>query len=617
MESVIYLLKVNAAIAVFYLVYRLCYRRDTFFSLRRYLLLGMFCIPVIYPFLDFSQWFMRHATLTEAAVTYMHYLPELNIVSSRPAGQIHSFGDCALWCYAAVAGVLFVRLCVRLFRIVRFRWRCTPARIENHPVYCLQTKAAPFSFFNWIFICPEMHRPAEIREIMAHELVHVRQHHSLDVLLSEIVCACCWMNPLAWMLKNEIRRNLEFLVDSRVIKGGVNVKSYQYHLLQLACRPSQITISNQFNISPLKERIMMLNTKQSPKVKLVAYTLLLPLAFLFLVANNAGAVVDRLSGLVAPKNSTSAYIQENEFEIGGLLADADNGQPIPGANIIVQGTNRGTLSGSDGRFTLKVSEGECLLFFHSGYTGITYPVQTTQGDLGKIRMKRNKKTPDEVVVIGYGTMPADKSTPANSDVFVVVEQMPEFPGGMEAMMQFLGENIRYPQSAQQNGIQGRVVCSFVIDSSGVITDARIEKGVDPALDREALRVVYSMPAWKPGKQRGKAVAVAYTIPVNFRLQGESAAPKMEEITVTNFAPRFPNDIFYLKDRDKMPVFYLDNVETPYSSIQTLNAHCIESITILKDQTATGLYGKVGENGAILITTKAAEKRKAIETDSIR
>ena len=107
---------------------------------------------------------------------------------------------------------------------------------------------------------------------------------------------------------------------------------------------------------------------------------------------------------------------------------------------------------------------------------------------------------------------------SSQQIFTVVETMPEFPGGQGALLQYLAKSIKYPVIAQENGIQGRVSCSFVVNKDGSIVDAEVIRGVDPSLDKEALRVINSMPKWSPGKQRGKAVRVKYTVPVTFRLQ---------------------------------------------------------------------------------------------------
>ncbi len=103
-------------------------------------------------------------------------------------------------------------------------------------------------------------------------------------------------------------------------------------------------------------------------------------------------------------------------------------------------------------------------------------------------------------------------------VFDVVEQMPSFPGGQTALMEYLSKNVKYPVVAQENGVQGRVVVSFVVEKDGSVTDVQVVRSVDPSLDREAVRVISSMPKWIPGKQNGQAVRVKYNVPVSFRLQ---------------------------------------------------------------------------------------------------
>ena len=123
----------------------------------------------------------------------------------------------------------------------------------------------------------------------------------------------------------------------------------------------------------------------------------------------------------------------------------------------------------------------------------------------------------EIAVAAPPPPPAPKPE-VSTKVFDVVEEMPSFPGGQGALMSYLASNIKYPVVAQENGVQGRVIVSFVVERDGSISDVRVARSVDPSLDREAQRVVKSMPRWKPGKQNGSAVRVKYTVPVVFRLQ---------------------------------------------------------------------------------------------------
>ena len=126
---------------------------------------------------------------------------------------------------------------------------------------------------------------------------------------------------------------------------------------------------------------------------------------------------------------------------------------------------------------------------------------------------------NQAVEIKYVPVAVEEEEPEEQTIFEVVEQMPEFPnGGMAGLMQYLSKNIKYPTIAQENGTQGRVTVQFVVNRDGSIVDAKVLRGVDPYLDKEAIRVISSMPKWKPGMQRGKAVRVKYTVPVMFRLQ---------------------------------------------------------------------------------------------------
>lgn len=132
----------------------------------------------------------------------------------------------------------------------------------------------------------------------------------------------------------------------------------------------------------------------------------------------------------------------------------------------------------------------------------------------------NTEDNDETeVVIAAPVEIAEEPEPEEEEVFVVVETMPEFPGGQAALFKYLSENVKYPVIAQENGIQGRVICQFTVNKDGSIVDVNVVRtGGDPSLDKEAVRVIKSMPKWNPGKQRGKAVRVKYTVPVNFKLQ---------------------------------------------------------------------------------------------------
>lgn len=124
----------------------------------------------------------------------------------------------------------------------------------------------------------------------------------------------------------------------------------------------------------------------------------------------------------------------------------------------------------------------------------------------------------QAVEVKYVPVEVEEEEPEEQQIFQVVEEMPEFPGGMAECLKFLGKNIKYPTISQENGVQGKVIVQFVVNKDGTIVDPVVVRSVDPYLDKEALRVIKQMPKWKPGKQRGKAVRVKYTVPVTFKLQ---------------------------------------------------------------------------------------------------
>ena len=145
-------------------------------------------------------------------------------------------------------------------------------------------------------------------------------------------------------------------------------------------------------------------------------------------------------------------------------------------------------------------------------------LMSTKTAIGALDVKGNDDANGEVLKIKEAVAQPEPKLEVENKVFDVVEQMPSFPGGPQALMEYLSNNVKYPVVAQENGVQGRVVVSFVVERDGSITDVKVVRSVDPSLDKEASRVVKSMPRWIPGKQNGQAVRVKYNVPVAFRLQ---------------------------------------------------------------------------------------------------
>lgn len=479
----IYIIKVNVAIVLFYLLYRILFVRDTFFMVRRIYLLLSVVVSFVYPAIRLSESYIAHSAVSTQMLRYV-LLPEFEVMPNNaniatPLWQ--SAGNVMLYLYIFVASMLLLRMLLQFASLMRIRKSCTRNIILGVNVYASNQSISPFSFFDMIVINPNLHSQSEQSEILAHEQTHVKQKHSYDVVLFEMLCIVLWFNPFVWLTKREVRHNLEYLADKNVITQGFDSKSYQYHLLQLSYYTPSLFLTNKFNILPLKKRIFMMNRSKSPRILASKYLLIVPILFSLVFLSNAESFIQSASSL---NLEVDTKISKNQ--LASLQAAASNEAPS------LETTNAAVATNND--------------------TPIKQIVET--------------KPLPEVVVVSYGTAATDdKKTKTKAPeksinekvVFQDVEQMPQFPGGDNGLFKYLAESIRYPVDAQESGIQGRVICQFVIDENGQVNDVKVVRGVDASLDAEAIRVIKAMPKWTPAIHRGKNVSVQYTLPINFRL----------------------------------------------------------------------------------------------------
>ena len=561
-----YFLKINVAIALFYAFYRLFFYKDTFFTWRRVALLCFFAVSAVYPLLNIQTWITAQEPMVAMADLYADIvLPEFTLTPEKTTFDWKAILlQTAGFVYWGGVALLAARFLIQLAGIIRLAFRSRKTKIGNTNVHLLKQASGPFSFFHWIFIHPTSHTEDELSEILTHEQTHANQWHSIDVLVSEIVCTFCWFNPFAWLMKREIRTNLEYLADNRVLETGHDSKAYQYHLLGLSHHKAAATIYNSFNVLPLKKRIKMMNKKRTREIGRTKYLMFLPLAALLMIISNIEAVArttkevardvieaveDNLtSDPTAPDMEvatetapleTPAPQQDKDKLVTykGVVVDKD-GKAVEGAEFFVDGDyklpqGQSYVTGKNGNFSFKAFKNAKMIVIwkkDGKMMGVPVTVNKENNSNMKIVMDREWLNP-----------PADDP---DNPVFEVVEQMPEFPdGGMSGLMQFLSKNIRYPVNAQKNGTQGRVTVQFVVNADGSISNIGIIRGVDPELDGEAVRVISTMPNWKPGMQKGKAVRVKYTVPVMFRLSDNGQkeeykpVPKIDETVVVGYVPK--------------------------------------------------------------------------------
>ena len=462
-------------------------------------MLASLALACLYPMFLFSFGEDQKVVIHHAIAQYAsNLLPEVAVGAPSVSVEINVFDMLCLG-YLGVVIFLLGRIMIQVFSIFQLLKKRSRAVCFSTPIILLKGEVAPFSFFKWIFINPSLYELNDLQEIMVHEKAHADQYHSLDVMVSELLCTLFWINPAMWLLKGEIRRNLEFLADKRVVNSGIDRKAYQYHLLRLSHPSAAAQIVNKFNVSPLKKRIMMMNKKRTSKMGLLKYALLFPVVALLVLSSNVQAVVHQ-----GDYRDTVILVDKGKLIVSGTVVDQYN-RALRGVSVLIKNTAEGTHTGWDGKFMLAVDKGTELVFSHAGKKNMLVPVKV--GDRMRVRMLDDTSLP---------MVREPEYEGSDSDIFQVVEDMPQFLGG--SVQKYVAQHIKYPKEAMEKNIQGKVFVQFIISKTGEVTDVKVARAVHPLLDAEAIRVVQEMPNWKPGTQRGKAVRVSYTVPINFRLQ---------------------------------------------------------------------------------------------------
>ena len=375
----------------------------------------------------------------------------------------------------------------------------------------------------------------------------------------------------------------------------MDISDYQYHLVKLTYHETAAHLVNNFNVSQLKQRIIMMNKSKTPAPKLAKYLSIIPLALLLISVNSIYAAQNVVemeqNDIIDTELQDPPPVKKDADEVFVVV---EVNPEFPGGNeammkYLSDNVEYPTIAQENG------IQGRVICSMVVNKDGSISDVQVVRGvdpslDKEAVRVieampnwKPGKQKGNEVnvkytlpivfrlssnnhgmlkfdvaddmkEVVVTTDVNSDKKADTSDEVFVVVEENPEFPGGNEAMMKFLSENIEYPKIAHENGIQGRVILSMVVEKDGSVSEVKAVRGVDPSLDAEAIRVIESMPKWTPGKQKGKEVRVGYTLPVVFRI------PEKESGDIVK--AEFPggNDALmkYFIESIKYPVIAIEN-----------------------------------------------------------
>ncbi|MGQ9621426.1 MAG: TonB family protein [Bacteroidales bacterium] len=463
----VYMIKSAIFLEGFYLIYFLFLSRDTQYSRNRAFILFSVILSFILPCISFnikenSTIAYLGKTLSEIIVT-AEAQPlndiEGNISVTDISGLLFKiyFAGAVLFGLKLLADVVI--LIVLIVRNYDGNKRVIKFRGFNTP---------GFSAFGYIFINRSL-PDKDAEEIIRHEQTHLNRFHFFDILLIEIVKVLQWFNPVIYFINKSLRAVHEYQADDECINSGIGITGYRNLLMNILLDTRVFVASNSFsNPSLIRKRILMMTRKRSARTSNLKMVLAIPviIALAFLISACEKQITEKhqtqenIPSYVAPPNPLEIIVSPPIRPQTRTISETTIPEPFA--------KNTGTMPESDKAASFQSAE-------------------TNYGEI----------TPEEV--------------------FVVVEEMPKFPGGETALMEFIYRNIQYPEGAKQQGIEGRVILRFCVNHYGMIDRISVIKGVHPLLDNEAVRVVGLLPQWEPGKQGSKPVNVWYSVPVTFAL----------------------------------------------------------------------------------------------------
>lgn len=536
----IYSIKVAICLVAFYLFYKLLLSRDTFHAFNRATLLLLMLLSLVLPFVSLS---IDEPTVVNNGMVQVEQLLVAGVTGEDTQPASLTLVQVLFMVYMVGVVVSVGREIVSLAGLYKLISGRDHVTIDNGiRIIVIDGDMAPFSWFNNIVISRSDYESGR-REILIHEMAHISHHHSLDILLCNVLLIFQWFNPAVWLLRRELRNIHEYEADEAVLASGANAAEYQLLLIRKAVGERLFSMANNLNHNSLKKRITMMLTKRSNPWNRVKVLLTVPVAAVAVVA------------FATPK--AESLSREIEHESDAIVSSVVKSTSDKAA-LVAQGKTSG---------------------------------EETVNDMGRA---------DDTLIAND----LQRVTSTDDDVYEVVEKMPEFPGGGAELMKYLSSNIKYPVEAHKAGIQGRVVVSFVVNKDGTVKDAKIVRSVDKSIDAEALRVISAMPKWQPGYQDGKAVSVRYTVPVTFRLTGESRKVQSTEAGNDNINVKMSSDNNNVNISFKDTRYYVINgVHVDAAEVKKISADKIKEIVVLKGEKAIEKFGEQARDGAIVVTTE--------------
>jgi TonB family protein len=514
-----YLLQSSVCLLAWYLFYLVFLYKDTHFRFNRLFLLSAVASSIVVPALNISLPAWGSASSGSILLPNLTWLPSIMLpeieVNANASASTFTWSQLlSYWYYLYFAGVSYFAGCLaaQLFRIYRLAKQAEVTYIEGIKVVLLRIDHPVFSFGRSVYWNEKLSlQDPEIRVILEHELAHIRQYHTADLIFLELVKIVFWFNPLMLLYKNSLREIHEFEADRQVLQH-TPASTYASILLQQVFGSNILSLSHSFNQSQLKRRITMLTKNNISKGAWLKSLIALPVLGLMLYTFSCSP--DYMKQDVKPMEEAAMTQEQANQKINALGEELKaiykkHPESEMAINITKDDAGKKTMHFSTDKINNEKDRARIIKIGEEmGALMNQFPKEIAT--LNKEDQKKGESSSHAAVTF-------DNANPSDEDTFMVVEDQPSFIGGNEAMIRYLGTNINYPAEARAAKREGRVFVEFVVEKDGSIVETKVIKGMSEDLNAEAIRVVSSMPAWKPGMQKGRTVRVRMVMPIVFKL----------------------------------------------------------------------------------------------------
>ena len=602
----IYLSYSTLALAALYLLYKVLMSYETLHRLNRVLLLGFVVLSAVLPLCRIEVVEELPAVEPVEFVAPMADSVVYEVAESFNYTALLQMAFFVLFLLGVV--VMIVRLVISIMSVKRIIRSGEQQYLEGGVTLTIVDKPiSPFSWFGHIVVSrADIEQNRDI--ILTHEMAHIRLRHSWDVLAVDLALCFWWFNPAMWLLRRELQSLHEYQADEEVLNSGIDAQTYQLLLIKRAVGSRLHSVANCLNHSNLNKRITMMCKKTSSRWSAAKALLVLPLVAVSLAATATTVYVPREVQDKVTENSVNeqnvtdasttkaqaaaeakervATVSEQPKDVAnanvhGRVIDAKTKKQVPNVAVLIKEKSIGVFADESGQYIIKGQpEGIYTLIASAvGYKSaeksvsiapdknveVNFELEENVVSLNEVTVSSDTKVAEanakaaaaKVQEAANAQAAAAANATTGGDMpYVKVEKMPTFMGGdLNVFRNWVQSKIQYPKEAMDKGIKGRVVCSFVVEKDGSLTEFDVLQSPDKSLADEVVRILKTSPKWEPGEQRGEKVRVKYTVPIVFSIGNknvtDASTPKTQAAAEAKVAE--DGDMPYVKV-EKMPTF---------------------------------------------------------------